>query len=134
MIKERLPGIRQNYKNGYGVSIISDGYGSEKGLLELAVMHHGELCYSTPITSDVAGWITLERAAELAKKVRELPEAEWCNHLAPGYIAPGVELTNERAVQWKMWNDEHPDACNCISPCDHAPWRDMDDLYPINQP
>lgn len=82
MVKERLPGIRQNYKNGYGISVICDGYGGDRGFLELAVTHGGELCYATEITSDVIGWLTLEKMVEIAVKVRELPPHEGCSHTA----------------------------------------------------
>lgn len=32
-------------------------YGGDSGLLELAVLRHGRLCYDTPITNDVIGYL-----------------------------------------------------------------------------
>lgn len=69
--------MHEFYENGYGVSVISDGYGSGKGLKELAVLIGDEsvceICYSTPITNDVLGWLTDEEVLEIIEKVKALP-------------------------------------------------------------
>lgn len=68
------------FDNGYGVSIIWGpyAYGGEKGLFELAVIVGDEssydLCYDTPVTSDVIGWLTIEQATEIALQVQQLPK------------------------------------------------------------
>jgi hypothetical protein len=60
-----LGGVQRLYQfpNGYGASVVSTPYtyGGENGLWELAVLNrHGVLDYSTPVTSDVLGWLTPE--------------------------------------------------------------------------
>lgn len=56
---KHIDGIQKVYQfpNGYGASVIKHkgSYGYDKGLWELAVLHEGELCYDTEITSDVIG-------------------------------------------------------------------------------
>jgi hypothetical protein len=65
---------KQMFSNGYGVSVVDHGYGSEKGLLEVAVLDsEGELCYSTPITSNVIGWQTPEQVLKIVEAIKALP-------------------------------------------------------------
>ena len=64
---------RHTFPNGYGVSIITDGYGSDEGLLELAVLHNDRLCYSTPITDDVLGYLTPADVERIMGEVEALP-------------------------------------------------------------
>ena len=65
---------KEFFPNGYGVSIISHqfSYG-----LELAVLKGDEkeyeICYDTPITSDVIGHCSAEQLTELIKDVKALP-------------------------------------------------------------
>ena len=69
-------GIRSvmEFDNGYGVSVIrsNTSYGGLSGLYELAVLKDGSLCYDTPITDDVLGWLTKDRVTEIMKQVQEL--------------------------------------------------------------
>jgi hypothetical protein len=56
-------GIQYHFKadNGYGASIVKHrfSYGNEDDLWELAVTDKdGNLCYDTPITDDVIGYLT----------------------------------------------------------------------------
>ena len=68
------------FSNGYGVSIIRHelSYGGREGLFEMAVLAGDErkssICYDTPITEDVLGWLTLEDVISQAKAVAELPQ------------------------------------------------------------
>lgn len=64
-----------HFPNGYGASVISTpfSYGNEEGLLELAVLHNGELCYTTPLTSDVLGHLT---EADVEKYLNEIEALE----------------------------------------------------------
>jgi hypothetical protein len=61
------------FSNGYGASVIDTGYGCDQGLLELAVLHKGHLCYTTPITNDVKGWLTEQDVNNLLKQIAALP-------------------------------------------------------------
>lgn len=63
------------FANGYGASVIRSPYtyGGPSGLWELAVLDEaGEIDYSTPITSDVEGWLTEEKVRELLRRVAGL--------------------------------------------------------------
>ena len=66
--------IKRKFTNGYGVSVVDHGYGSESGLFELAVTYDGKLCYDTPITNDVLGWLTLTKVDKLMVRVAALPK------------------------------------------------------------
>ena len=73
------------YANGYGASVICtpSSYGGPAGLHELAVLRFSgpddesyELDYSTPITADVLGWLTLTAVEGLLRQIAALPERE----------------------------------------------------------
>ncbi len=71
------PGVRArvSFPNGYGASVIShvNSYGGREGLYELAVLDaKGNLCYDTPVTSDVEGWCTEERVEQLLAQIEAL--------------------------------------------------------------
>ena len=62
------------FDNGYGASVIPWGYGREKGLLELAILDdRGHLCYDTPITDDVIGWLTPAEVESILEEISKLP-------------------------------------------------------------
>jgi hypothetical protein len=70
-------GVQKVYRfpNEYGASVIKHdhSYGGADGLWELAVLDKaGELCYDTPITSDVLGWLTWEEVEENLTKIKNL--------------------------------------------------------------
>lgn len=69
-------GIRAivNFDNNYGASIIktNKSYGNEEGLYELAVTHNGDICYDTPITANVIGYLTEDEVTELLQKIEAL--------------------------------------------------------------
>lgn len=67
------------FENGYGASVIRHygTYGWEEGLFELAVLreetkNNYNLCYTTPITDDVLGWLTDEQVCENLEKIKKL--------------------------------------------------------------
>lgn len=64
------------FANGYGASVIQNcySYGHEYGLYELAVLKDGRLCYDTPITSNVIGYLTADKVAEYLQRIEELPK------------------------------------------------------------
>lgn len=70
-------GTQRVYKfpNGYGASVIrhKGSYGFKNGLWELAVLDSsGDLCYSTPITNDVIGYLTDEEVILKLNEIRGL--------------------------------------------------------------
>jgi hypothetical protein len=66
------------YPNGYGASIVQHqfSYGRDRGLWELAVIKGNEeewdICYTTPITSDVKGFLTESEVNELLTRIESL--------------------------------------------------------------
>lgn len=66
--------MKIEFENGYGVSVIEHGYGGDVGLKELAVLHSGEICYDTPITDDVLGYLTDTEVMEIIEQVKQLPK------------------------------------------------------------
>ena len=66
------------FPNGYGASVIRTGfsYGGREGKYELAVLRGTEedwdLCYDTPITSDVLGYLTPIDITATLKLIEEL--------------------------------------------------------------
>lgn len=64
------------FSNGYGASVIQSeySYGHKDGLYELAVLKDGELCYSTPITGDIIGYLTADEVAEHLSRIERLPD------------------------------------------------------------
>ena len=73
-------GVQAKYffDNGYGVSVIksSHSYGGSRGLYELAVLQGLEedwkICYDTPITDDVMGYLTTEDIDTVLNQVENL--------------------------------------------------------------
>lgn len=75
-----LDGIQKRYRfpNDFGASVIkhSGSYGNKRGLWELAVLEYYKddwsLCYSTPITDNVLGWLNDEEVLETLEKIKNL--------------------------------------------------------------
>lgn len=82
-----IGGVQRLYRfeNGYGASVVR-GYGSygvDGGFWELAVIrltgageNDWDLCYDTPITDDVLGWLTERKVDEVLAKIKALPALE----------------------------------------------------------
>lgn len=64
-----------NFNNGYGVSVLLGNmfYSNGKDTYELAVLEDGYLCYTTPITENVLGYLTEDEVTEVMRKIQELP-------------------------------------------------------------
>ena len=60
--------------NGYEVSVVKSeySYGGDKGLYELAIFKNGEICYDTPITNDVIGYLRPEDVTDVMEKIQQL--------------------------------------------------------------
>ena len=70
---------RVQFDNGYGASIVTGTmfYTNTESPFELAVLTaDGSLCYSTPITDDVIGYLTAAKVDELLVRISELPCCE----------------------------------------------------------
>lgn len=77
------------FDNGYGASIVqhSFSYGNERGLWELAVTMYSkpdepeeyELCYTTPITDDVIGYLTEAEVNEILEEIKSLKPHKYVN-------------------------------------------------------
>ena len=60
------------FENGYGASVINDGYGKEEGSFELAVLNDKGIDYSTSITSDVEGYLKEKDVKKLLNRISKL--------------------------------------------------------------
>lgn len=62
------------FDNKYGASVIKCdySYGGSEGLFELAVLYDDDLCYSTPITDDVIGYLTEDEVSALLDSIERL--------------------------------------------------------------
>jgi hypothetical protein len=66
---------RITFANGYTASIVCGPgtYGGCDGLLEIAVINEdGEIDYSTPVTNDVVGYLTVEEATKILDQIAVL--------------------------------------------------------------
>ena len=65
-----------SFDNGYGISIVKHkySYGSEDDMWEIAVMKGEEICYDTPITDDVIGWLSPDEVMDYAMEIKALPK------------------------------------------------------------
>ena len=62
------------FENGYGASIICNymSYGGDKGLFEVAILKGDDICYDTPISQDVVGWLDFAGVADILNKIKAL--------------------------------------------------------------
>lgn len=67
------------FPNNYGASVVKNNYsyGGKDGLWEIAVVYfvndnEWHIDYSTPITSDVLGYLTDEEVCETLEKIKNL--------------------------------------------------------------
>lgn len=65
------------FRNGYEASIISSKYArtDKEHPYELAVLKDWHVCYDTPITHDVIGYLTADEVGEILAKIEALPDA-----------------------------------------------------------
>lgn len=65
------------FDNGYGASLVKcpGSYGYEEGLWELAVIYNNDVCYDTPITDNVIGYLNDPQADEILERIARLPPA-----------------------------------------------------------
>jgi len=74
---EHLGGIRAevHFNNGYGASIVSGSifFTCDNKPYELAVIKDDALCYDTPITDDVLGYLTVDDVERVLDEIAALP-------------------------------------------------------------
>ena len=65
---------RTQFDNGYEASVVKSEYtyGGKDGLYELAVFKDGEICYDTPITNDVIGYLRPIDVTDVMEKIQQL--------------------------------------------------------------
>lgn len=67
---------KMEFPNGWGISVLfgerfySDGVST----YEAAVLRHGKVCYSTPITDDVLGWKSRAEISRIMEEIQKLPD------------------------------------------------------------
>ena len=66
---------KMNFENGYGISVIFGSMFYSNGIdtYEVGILKDGILCYATPITDDVIGYITADEVTDIMRKIQELP-------------------------------------------------------------
>ncbi len=63
--------MKTMFDNGFGVSVVSHGYGSDQGLLELAVITEDGLHYDNSVAQgDVCGYLTKKDTVKLIEEVK----------------------------------------------------------------
>lgn len=64
-----------DFVNGYSASVIQGGsaYTDDETEFEVAIMHSGRLCYSTPITGDVLAHLKAHEVVEVFNLIEALP-------------------------------------------------------------
>ena len=63
------------FDNGYGATVVQGPhtYGGADGLYELAVVgKNDEICYDTPVTGDVEGYLSEAQVTDLLIKIQQL--------------------------------------------------------------
>jgi hypothetical protein len=65
---------RTKFENGYEASVVKSehSYGGRDGLYELAIFKDGEICYDTPITNDVIGYLTMQEVTDTFIEIQKL--------------------------------------------------------------
>jgi hypothetical protein len=70
---------RIQFDNGYGISVVKGPhtYGGDIGLYEAAVLDsNGKLCYDTPITDDVIGYLRDKDVTDTMIEIQKLPKKD----------------------------------------------------------
>lgn len=67
-----------NFDNGYGVSVLLGDLFYSNGIdtYELGVLKKGHLCYDTPITDDVLGYLNKGEVTKIMEKIQKLSRYE----------------------------------------------------------
>jgi hypothetical protein len=90
---------RLHFSNGYGVSVITGEifYTDSTHPYEMAVLKDGGICYDTPITTDVLGYLTQDDVTKHMIAVQELPHHSGIIELSKDEYTVVDEVADERA-------------------------------------
>lgn len=63
------------FDNGYGVSVVrwTMFYSNGVDTYEVSVLDKYGICYKTPITNDVIGYVDADEVTDIMKRIQELP-------------------------------------------------------------
>lgn len=97
-----------SFANGYGASVVQSAYsyGGANGLYELAVLHttpydkSTSICYRTPVTDDVLGWLSEVDVVTRLHEIARLPGNDLCTHQHV------YSITDELVEREDHWRDE----------------------------
>lgn len=66
---------KMDFENGYGISVLFGSMFNSNGIdtYEVGILKDGTLCYDTPITNTVIGYITADEVTDIMRKIQELP-------------------------------------------------------------
>jgi hypothetical protein len=71
--------VMVKFENNYGASVVKhdSSYGGKDGLYELAVIEYDksgdwDICYDTPITDDVLGYLTEDNVTDYLTQIEQL--------------------------------------------------------------
>ena len=66
---------KMDFENGYGISVLFGSMFYSNGIdtYEVGILKDGVLCYNTPITNDVIGYVTADEVTDIMRKIQELP-------------------------------------------------------------
>jgi len=51
-------------------------YGGKDGLYEMAILHRGQITYTSPIFTDVKGWLSPDEISQFLLEIELLPKSE----------------------------------------------------------
>lgn len=62
------------FDNGYGISVVKGNMFYSNGIdtYEVGILKEGVLCYDTPITNDVIGYVNADEVSNIMKQIQEL--------------------------------------------------------------
>ena len=80
--------LTYKFPNGYGASVVRyqfrkglvESYGASDNLWQLAVLDEsGDICYNTPVTDEVLGWLSPEDVNKALNQIKGLPACHVCS-------------------------------------------------------
>lgn len=64
-----------DFENGYSASVLFGGpFYTDDDTYEIAILKNGDVCYTTPLTSDVFGYLSEDAANKTLAAIKALPK------------------------------------------------------------